>query len=150
MSPDRTAAGAQDGGAGAPGAASGGDRAALVERARAVRVNAHAPHSGFAVGAALLAGDGRVFVGVNVESAAFPEGVCAERAALAAAVAAGASGLVAIAVAGAGSVPCVPCGGCRQALHEFAPDLQVHAAGTEGEPVTYALGDLLPHAFGSR
>lgn len=126
-----------------------GDRADLVGRARAVRTNAYAPYSGFAVGAALLADDGRVFVGVNVESTAFPAGVCAERAALASAVAAGTPALVAIAVAGAGERPCVPCGMCRQALYEFAPGLEVLAAGAHGDPVSYVLGrDLLPHAFG--
>lgn len=123
-------------------------RAALVEQARAVRVNAYAPRSGFAVGAALLAADGQVFLGVNVENAASPAGMCAERAALAAAVTAGISGLVAIAVAGEGAGPCVPCGMCRQALHELAPDLAVYAAGAVGPAVTYHLGrDLLPHAF---
>ncbi|HVM00428.1 MAG TPA: cytidine deaminase, partial [Egibacteraceae bacterium] len=124
------------------------ERGPLVERARAVRANAHAPYSGFAVGAALLAGDGRIFVGVNVESAAFPAGVCAERAALAAALAAGARELVAIAVAGSGHVPCVPCGVCRQALHDLAPGLEVLAAGEGGEAVPYRLHDLLPHPFG--
>lgn len=124
------------------------DHAALVDRARRVRTNAHAPYSGFAVGAALQTADGQVFLGVNVESAAFPAGVCAERAALAAAVTAGAPALVAIAVAGAGDRPCVPCGVCRQALHELAPDLHVLAAGAAGEPVAYVLGrDLLPHPF---
>lgn len=123
-------------------------RAGLVEQARAVRANAHAPYSGFAVGAALLAGGGRVFLGVNVESAAYPAGVCAERAALAAAVTAGARVLEAIAVAGGGEEPCVPCGMCRQALYELAPDLEVLAAGEVGQPVTYVLGrDLLPHPF---
>ena len=127
------------------------DHAALVDRARRVRANAHAPYSGFAVGAALLTGDGQVFLGVNVESAAFPAGVCAERAALAAAVTAGASDLAAIAVAGGGDGPCVPCGVCRQVLSELAPHLTVLAAGAEGEPVVYDLArDLLPNAFGLR
>lgn len=126
-------------------------RAGLVAQARAVRGNAYAPYSGFAVGAAVLAVDDRVFLGVNVESAASPAGLCAERAALAAAVTAGAPALVAIAVAGPGDEPCVPCGMCRQALHELAPDLQVLAAGEVGEPVAYVLGrDLLPHPFRRR
>ena len=124
------------------------DQAALVDRARRVRTNAHAPYSGFAVGAALLTTDGQVFLGVNVESAAFPAGTCAERAALAAAVTAGASDLAAIAVAGEGGAPCVPCGVCRQALYELAPHLTVLAAGAEGDPVVYDLArDLLPDAF---
>lgn len=124
------------------------DEEELVERARGVRRNAHAPHSGFAVGAALLTGDGQLFLGVNVESAAFPAGLCAERAALAAALTAGATRFTAIAVAGSGAAPCVPCGVCRQLLHELAPDLVVLAAGETGDPAVYDLRDLLPHAFG--
>jgi len=124
------------------------DHAALVEQARAVRIHAHAPYSGYGVGAALAAGGGQVYLGVNVESAAYPAGICAERAALGAAVTAGARDLVTLAVAGSGDQPCVPCGVCRQALHELAPDLEVLAAGDVGKPVRYVLGrDLLPHAF---
>lgn len=124
------------------------DRSGLVARSRAVRSRAHAPYSGFRVGAALLAADGQVYLGVNVESAAYPVGICAERAALSAAVTAGARDLVALAVCGGGTAPCVPCGLCRQALHELAPDLEVLAAGETGEPARYLLGrDLLPHAF---
>lgn len=124
------------------------DRAALVEQSRAVRARAYAPYSGFRVGAALLAADGRVFLGANVESAASPAGICAERSALSAAVTAGARDLVALAVAGGGSAPCLPCGLCRQALHELAPDLEILAAGEAGEPARYVLArDLLPHAF---
>lgn len=123
------------------------DAGALVGEARRIRARAHAPYSGFAVGAALLAADGRVFVGVNVEAASAPVGICAERAALAAAVTAGAPPLVAIAVAGPGSDPCVPCGMCRQALHEVAPALEVHAAGEDGPAVRHLLAELLPHPF---
>lgn len=124
------------------------DRAALVEQSRTVRPHAHAPYSGYRVGAALLDADGRVFLGVNVESAASPVGICAERAALSAAVTAGARDLVALAVAGNGTAPCLPCGLCREALHELAPDLEILAAGEAGEAAHYVLGrDLLPHAF---
>lgn len=120
----------------------------LVGRARAVRARAHAPYSGFRVGAALSTDDGQVFTGVNVESAASPAGICAERAALAAAVTAGARRFVTLAVAGGGQEPCVPCGLCLQALHELAPDLEVLAAGEVGQAVHYVLDrDLLPHAF---
>lgn len=124
------------------------DHAGLVEQARAVRAHAYAPYSGFRVGAALLAGGGQVYLGVNVESAAYPAGTCAERAALCAIVTAGARDLMTLAVAGSGDQPCVPCGLCRQALHELAPDLEVLAAGEVGEAVLYVLSrDLLPHAF---
>jgi cytidine deaminase len=121
----------------------------LLARARAAQQHAYAPYSGFRVGAALLAADGRVFIGANVENAAFPATICAERVALPAAVIAGARELEAIAVVGDGPGPCTPCGMCRQALFEFAPDLLVIAAGTDGVPVRLRLGaDLLPHGFG--
>lgn len=131
--------------ASSPGAAAADDD--LVARARAARTHAHAPYSGFHVGAALRAANGQVFTGVNVESAASPAGLCAERAALAAAVSAGARALVVLAVAGDGAEPCVPCGLCRQALHELAPDLVVLAAGEAGGAARHLLRDLLPQPF---
>lgn len=120
----------------------------LLAAARAVRRNAHAPWSGFAVGAALATRDGTVFRGVNVESAALPAGLCAERAALAAAVTAGSRDFAAIAVAGPGQTPTPPCGMCRQALVEFGRDLAVVAAGEDGPGATWSLRELLPEPFG--
>ena len=93
--------------------------AELVAAARRVRANAHAPWSGFAVGAALATTSGAVFCGVNVESVALPAGVCAERGALAAAVAGGHRDFAVLAGAGPGAQPSPPCGVCRQALAEF-------------------------------
>jgi len=121
---------------------------ALVAAARRVRRHAYAPYSGFAVGAVLVAEDGRWYHGVNVECAAFPAGLCAERAALAAAVTDGQRGITAIAVAGPGADPVTPCGVCRQALAEFGTDVAVLCAGEEGEPVSRRLAALLPEAFG--
>jgi cytidine deaminase len=121
----------------------------LLARARAVQTAAYAPYSGFRVGAAVLNADGRVFVGANVENAAYSPSICAERVAVPAAIVAGARDLVALAVVGDGPGPCTPCGVCRQVLYEFAPDLIVVAAGTAGEPARYVLGrDLLPDGFG--
>jgi cytidine deaminase len=121
---------------------------ALLDAARTVRTRAHAPYSGFRVGAALQTEDGRVFTGVNVEAAAFGAGLCAERVALGAAVAAGVREFSAIAVVGDGDRPCVPCGVCRQALVEFAPRLVVLAGGETGPPQRFVLDpDLLPHPF---
>ena len=122
----------------------------LLERARAIRANAYAPYSHFPVGAALLASDGRVFTGVNVENASYGLTTCAERSAVVGAIADGAREFVAIAVAGPGrdeDVPCPPCGSCRQILHEVAPDLVVVTGGAEGPTLT-PLRDLLPMAFG--
>jgi cytidine deaminase len=122
----------------------------MVERARAIRVNAYAPYSGFHVGAALLAGD-EIFAAVNVENASYPMSVCAERNAVAMAVAAGASaGSRAVAVVTDADTPTPPCGGCRQALFEFGgAELVVLAESADGSVRTmWTLGELLPDAFG--
>ena len=119
----------------------------LVEAARAVREQAYAPYSGFAVGAAVLAG-GRVFTGVNVENASYPISVCAERNAVAAMVAAGGRRVDAVAVVTDAATPTPPCGGCRQCLWEFGPEAVVIAHTLKGDRARWALADLLPHAFG--
>lgn len=126
---------------------------ALVDEARRVRAAAHAPYSGYRVGAAIRAVDGRVFAGVNVENSAFPTCVCAEVNALSTAVTSGARLFTAIAVVTQpkpGASPGAPCGNCRQALAEFAPDLVVLLAGPEGDPIVTSLGELLPLAFTSK
>lgn len=121
---------------------------ALLDRATEVAAQAYAPYSGFQVGAALAAADGRVFTGANVENAAYGSTLCAERVALGAAVSAGARAFVRLAVVGSGTGPTPPCGACRQMLVEFAPDLKIVAAGAEGGMATWVLGaDLLPDAF---
>ncbi|MCC5978132.1 MAG: cytidine deaminase [Salinarimonas sp.] len=122
----------------------------LFDAARAVRGRAHAPYSGFRVGAALIDEKGGVHVGCNVENAAYPEGVCAETAAIAAMVAAGGKRIRAIAVIGSGPSMTTPCGGCRQRIREFADtDTRIHLH----DPATDArhslsLEELLPLAFG--
>ena len=127
------------------------DEDALLGAAREVRQRAYAPYSGFRVGAALLDADGRVWLGANVENAAYPVTICAERTALPEAVVAGARDFVALAVVCDGDGPCTPCGMCRQVLYEFAPDLLVVCAGADGRRVRYVLGrDLLPDGFGPR
>ena len=124
------------------------DLDALVAAAKDVRERAHAPYSGFFVGAALSAG-GRVFTGVNIENASYPLSVCAERNAAAAMVASGQTRILAVAVATNAVHPTPPCGGCRQVLWEFADaDTPVVAEGTDGVRARWRLGDLLPHAFG--
>ena len=121
----------------------------LLAAARAVRERAHAPYSGYRVGAALLDEAGRIHAGCNVENAAYPQGTCAEAGALAAMVAAGGRRLQAVLVMGEGTEPCTPCGGCRQKLREFgAPSLPVLAADPGGIRARHTLGELLPHAFG--
>ena len=119
---------------------------ALVAAARDVRRHAHAPYSGFAVGAAVFAG-GRTFTGVNVESGSFPLSVCAERNAVAAMVAAGERVIDAVAVVTASATPSPPCGGCRQVLWEFGRSGTVIAENETGARLVWAIEDLLPAPF---
>jgi cytidine deaminase len=124
-----------------------GALAELRERAAGAMHAAYAPYSGFRVGAALLAADGSIVVGCNVENASYPAGVCAERAALAAAVALGHREFLAIALATEADAPTPPCGICRQALVEFSPDLVVLSVTRGGHEGRWSLADLLPNAF---
>ena len=120
----------------------------LIEAARKALDHAHAPYSGYKVGAALLCADGTVITGCNVENASYGLTNCAERTAVFAAVAAGHTNFSAIAIA-AGSEPApFPCGACRQVLVEFCrPEFPVYVVRADGYE-TLALGDLLPHTFG--
>jgi cytidine deaminase len=120
----------------------------LIRAAHVARAKAHAPYSKFLVGAAVLADDGRVFIGANVENASYGLALCAERAAVAAAVVAGVRKLVACAVVTSSSPPASPCGMCRQMLAEFgADDLRVILENEQGEREEATLGQLLPRAF---
>lgn len=122
----------------------------LAEAARAVRDNAYAPYSNFKVGAALRDTEGRVHLGVNVENAAFPEGLCAEAVAIAAMVAAGGKEIAEIAVIADCATPVAPCGGCRQKIAEFAgPDVPVTLMTVDGAVQNVTAGALLPGAFGA-
>ena len=114
----------------------------LYERAVAIAEQAYAPYSRFSVGAAVRARDGRVFEGVNVENAAYPLGICAEKTAIACAVVAGCrpGDLEEIAVTAS------PCGGCRQWIHEFGFD-RVTYKNAEGEVVARTPAELLPDTF---
>ncbi|MPY94803.1 MAG: cytidine deaminase [Acidimicrobiia bacterium] len=120
----------------------------LVAAALAARERAYAPYSDYPVGAALLVGDGRVFAGCNIENAAYPATICAERAAVATALAAGARDLVALAVIAAAPEPVPPCGLCRQVLAELGPQIVVVLANTAGERRLTSAAELLPGAFG--
>jgi cytidine deaminase len=122
---------------------------ALIAAAREVRERAHAPYSGFTVGAAVAAG-GRIFSGANVENASYPLSVCAERSAVSVMIAAGERRIDAVAVVAAGGHgPVSPCGGCRQVLSEFAgadvPVVSEHA--DDRSRARWTLGELLPAAF---
>ncbi|MGH7566818.1 MAG: cytidine deaminase [Gemmatimonadota bacterium] len=121
-------------------------RGRLEELAAAARERAYAPYSGYTVGAALEAHDGSVFTGCNVENASYSVTCCAERSALFAAVAAGARSFRRIVVTAGGKAP-YPCGTCRQALAEFAPDLEIVVVTDDGARHEYTLDRLLPHPF---
>ena len=121
----------------------------IVKAAQEAMKMAYAPYSGFAVGAAVRAGSGRIYSGCNIENAAFPQGWCAEASAISALIMDGEHKIVEIAIAGGGDELCTPCGGCRQKLREFAhSDVAIHVCGPEGVRMTTTLGDLLPHSFG--
>ena len=121
--------------------------AALATVASEVMGQAYAPYSGFRVGAALRSRDGRVFVGCNVENAAYPAGICAERGAVAAAVAQGAREFVLLVVCTEATQPTPPCGMCRQVLVEFSPHLDIVSVTRDGAQARWSLSDLLPSPF---
>ena len=122
----------------------------LRERAQAAMERAYAPYSNFRVGAALLCSDGSIAEGCNVENAAYPAGICAERGAVSAAVARGVRTFDAIVIVTAAEEPTPPCGICRQVLEEFSPHLLVVSCTVSGGEARWTLDELLPKAFTPR
>ena len=119
----------------------------LVRVAMEARQWAYAPYSHYPVGAALLADSGRIYSGVNVENAAYPNGICAERTAVYKAVSEGERHFIAIAVVTVNGGP--PCGACRQVMSEFGLEMQVLVADQTGKIVLDTdVAGLLPGAFG--
>lgn len=120
----------------------------LAESAQTARQNAHAPYSGFHVGAAVLTSGDKIYAGCNVENAAYPLGQCAEATAIGAMVAGGAKKIKAIVISSPNESLCFPCGGCRQKIAEFADDdTPVVLVTDSGQQETFTVGELLPHAF---
>lgn len=119
----------------------------LLGMARMARGRAYVPYSKYPVGAALLCGSGKVYPGCNVENAAYPVCMCAERAALFAAVAAGETEFVAMAVIAESDRPVPPCGMCRQALWELAPNMLILLANLRGVERRTSPRELLPDGF---
>jgi cytidine deaminase len=121
-------------------------RGQLIEAAQQARRWAYAPYSHYPVGAALLTSSGRVYDGVNVENAAYPTGMCAERVAVFKAVSEGELSFAAIVVVTANGG--TPCGACRQVLAEFGVETEVIIADANGRVVMESsVAELLPGAF---
>jgi cytidine deaminase len=118
----------------------------LLAAAVTARAASYSPYSRFAVGAALIADDGRVFAGANIENASYGLSMCAERVAIYHAVIAGVRTFDAVAVTGPDGVLAMPCGACRQVLSEFGPMQVIFVEG--GELRSVPLASLLPGAFG--
>ena len=120
---------------------------ALVNAAKEAREKAYAPYSGYKVGAAVRCKDGRVFTGVNVESASYSLTCCAERVAIFKAVSEGCRSFEAIAVVSDGASPVAPCGACRQVLIEFSPQARMIMENLRGDRTEALVKDYLPDAF---
>ncbi len=118
----------------------------LVAAARAAAAHAYCRYSGYAVGAALRAEDGRVFSGCNVENASYGATLCAERSAICALVAAGGRRISALCVYAPGEPMAMPCGMCRQVIAEFCADAPVLVAGPRGV-LRRSFAQLFPEAF---
>lgn len=108
--------------------------------------NAYAPFSNFHVGAALLAKDGTVHTGVNIENSSYGATICAERTAMVKAISEGCREFDSIAIAGNGGTSW-PCGICRQFMYEFCPDIRVISGEGEDDLKVYTLKELLPEGF---
>ncbi len=121
----------------------------LIDAAKEVRKNAYAPFSGFAVGAAVLTSNGKIYTGVNVENSSYGLTICAERVAVFKAVSEGERELKAVAIYTDTEEPVWPCGACRQVLYEFAQngDMDVVSATSSGKVEVKKLSELLPEGF---
>jgi len=121
----------------------------LIKLAHLVRKKAYAPYSKFYVGTAILAENGKIFLGCNVENAAYGETICAERVAVTKAISEGVKNFLAIAVATNTTKDGWPCGSCRQVLFEFSPNIIVLASGVNGKMQIKNLKELFPFSFGT-
>ena len=119
----------------------------LIGLAKKARENAYEPYSDFKVGAVLLAEDGQVFTGCNVENVSYGDAICAEKVAVIKAIAEGVSRFSKLVVLTDAENPASPCGSCRQILFEFSPNLLVIMANLNGFVKEMNISELLPYAF---
>ena len=119
----------------------------LIEKAREAQMKAYAPYSKFRVGAALEGASGKVYLGCNVENASYRVTTCAEQSAISVAVISGERKFTRLALVADSPDPVTPCGACRQALVEFAPDLQVYSVSRTGAEQRWKISELIPMAF---
>lgn len=118
----------------------------LIEVARYYQTHAYVPYSHYPVGAALLADDGKIYGGCNVENASYGGTLCAERVAMSKAISEGATSLEEMVIVGAEDFT-YPCGICRQFLIEFSKNAQIHLVRSDGSIRTHRIEEILPHAF---
>ena len=126
------------------------EKTQLIEKAKEARKLSYSPYSKFAVGAALLCKDGKVFQGANVENASYPLCMCAERNALYNAMMNGykKSDFVALAIVADTDEPCSPCGACRQVISELFPkESKIYLANLKGALKETDIEELLPFSF---
>jgi cytidine deaminase len=119
-----------------------------VEAAKAARKKAHAPYSGFKIGAAVITAEGRIYSGCNIENSSYGLSCCAERVAIFKAVSEGSPDIVALAVVGMSEGFTSPCGACRQVMVEFNPSMKVLRRGDDGFTEDTTAEALLPSRFG--
>jgi cytidine deaminase len=124
--------------------------AALKQAAIDAAQNAWCPYSSFPVGAAVLAADGRIFVGCNIENASYGLTICAERNAIGHAISAGCREFTTLLIFTATENPTAPCGACRQVVTEFAPDIEVICICDGPDDIRVSMRELLPRSFGPR
>lgn len=119
----------------------------LIEVAKKARLKAYAPYSNFRVGVALLTKEGKIFTGCNIESVSSGLSLCAEKVAVAKAVSEGYKNFERLVLVANSQGFCSPCGGCRQILYEFAPEMLILMVNLKGEEKEVILKDLLPAPF---
>lgn len=123
------------------------DKEKLLNAARQASKNSYSPYSGFAVGAAVLTANNKIFSGTNIENSSYSLTMCAERVALYAALTAGEKDITAMALSARSKTALYPCGACLQVISELAGDIPLITDSIDNEPCIYSLSELLPRPF---